>query len=54
VKANSYVWAKLEITNTANNILIMRVIKMAVKDFLRQGERTLEPNVQLDKDGGRE
>jgi hypothetical protein len=47
VKAHSYVWAKLEIANAANNILTMGVIKMAVEDFLRQSERTLEPDEQL-------
>jgi hypothetical protein len=49
VKAHSYVWAKLEITNAADNILTMGFIEMAVENFLRQSERTLESDEQLNK-----
>ena len=46
-KANAYVRTKLEVTNTADNVLIVRVIEMAVDDLLRERERTLQPGVEL-------
>jgi hypothetical protein len=47
LKSNAYVWAKLEVTNTTNNVLVVRVIEVAVDDLLREGERAVEPGTRL-------
>jgi hypothetical protein len=43
----NYVWAKLEVTDATNNVLIVRVVKMSIENFLRECERTLESGGQL-------
>jgi hypothetical protein len=44
IGANAYVWTELEVTNTSDNLLIVRVIEMAIDDLLRECERALEPS----------
>jgi hypothetical protein len=44
-KANAYVRAKLEVTSTADNVLVVRVIEMAIDDLLRECEGTFEPGM---------
>jgi len=45
-KLNAHVWAQLEVTNPASDILVVRVIEMTIEDFLRKCERALEPVVR--------
>lgn len=42
-EADAYVRTKLEVTNAADNVLIVWVIEMAVEYFLRKCERAVEP-----------
>ena len=44
---NAYVRTKLEVTNTTDNVLVVRVIEMAIDDLLRERERALQPSVEL-------
>jgi hypothetical protein len=48
VEGDAYVRTKLEVTNTADNVLIARVIEMAIDDLLRERKRTLQPSVNLE------
>jgi len=44
---NTYVRTELEVTNTTDDVLIVRVIEMAIDDLLRERERTLQPSVEV-------
>lgn len=39
--------AKFEVAGAANDILVDRVVKMAVKDFLRKSERAVEAGIRV-------
>ena len=39
----AYVWPELEVADTAGDILVVWVIQMAVKNLLRERQRTVEP-----------
>ena len=41
--ARTYVWAELEVADTAGDVLVMRVVKMAVEDLLGEGQGALQP-----------
>ena len=41
--ARTYVWAELEVADTASDVLVMRVVKMAVEDLLGEGQGALQP-----------
>lgn len=39
----AYVWPELEIADAASDILVVWIIQMAVKNLLRERQRTIEP-----------
>ena len=41
--ASAYVWAELEVADTAGDVLVMRVVEMTVEDLLGERQGALQP-----------
>lgn len=43
-KRRAYIWPELQVADAASDILVVWVIQMAVKNLLRERQRTVEPD----------